>query len=266
MRVKRIKNPDENGFFTVAEGGDFEYGNPLEKIEEAIVLANIVFEENIFLLKAERDAELKKLIENRKMFIPFLYERAMKEWNEKKKEILSTEVPAPLFKILECNSKKDQIRLLRRLTITNKEFTAFICHAGERHGFKYSLYKSHHHSKGIDENELPEIFYSVGKEDKVKVIGDTSMSDGQLRQAIDHRKVVVAKFLDNEDSWHCFTFKSLRGEERWEHPHLHYISNAWGIDRSDVVSQLKEKKYSLPSLPHINYHTHRNPKDDKKEK
>ncbi|PTM08829.1 MAG: hypothetical protein DA408_19790 [Bacteroidetes bacterium] len=85
MRVKRIKNPDENGFFTVAEGGDFEYGNPLEKIEEAIVLANIVFEENIFLLKAERDAELKKLIENRKMFIPFLYERAMKEWNEKKK-------------------------------------------------------------------------------------------------------------------------------------------------------------------------------------
>ncbi|MCB9282643.1 MAG: hypothetical protein H6563_01100 [Lewinellaceae bacterium] len=268
MKVKRIKDPSGNGFYTIAEGVDFEFENPLEKIRELYVTTNVIFDENILLLKSEKDEDLRKLMQNRKMAIYALYEKAFKEWEIKKKEYLSIEVPPALFKVLKSNSKKEQIQALKGLTVTNSELTAFICQAGENLGYKYSQYKSHHYPNGLEEDKLPEMFYTDGTGGDVKVIGETSLSDGQLKQAIDHRKVIVAKFLDNQDSWHCFflTYKSLRGEERWEHPHLHYISNTWEIERSEVVKQLSDKNYSLPSLPHINYHTHRNPKDDKKEK
>ena len=82
---------------------------------------------------------------------------------------------------------------------------------------------------------------------------------------VEHRKVIVSKFLDKGDIWHCFflTFKSLDGKENYHdgQPHLHYISSAWNIPRQEVKEQLTSKKYSLPSLPHIDFHTHRNPRE-----
>ncbi len=77
-----------------------------------------------------------------------------------------------------------------------------------------------------------------------------------MKQAIEHRKVKVAKILDKGDEWHCFfaTFKSFRGEETWlgaNQPHYHYISNVFGIGRAEVVNQIKSEKYKLGNLPHI---------------
>lgn len=50
------------------------------------------------------------------------------------------------------------------------------------------------------------------------------------------------------------TYKSFRGEETWlgeKQPHYHYISSGFGIERKEVVKQLKSKKYKLGNLPHI---------------
>src|SRR5690606_38963738 len=125
-------------------------------------------------------------------------------------------------------------------------------------------YKSEHNPSGLNEADLPPFAYIEEERDKLKSVGDTSLSDGQLKQIIKHKHVVAAKFLDNDDSWHCFffTYKALRGEEGSQPPHLHYISSAWNIERSEVIAQLREKNYHLPALPHINYHTHRNPREE----
>jgi hypothetical protein len=88
------------------------------------------------------------------------------------------------------------------------------------------------------------------------------LSIAQLKQVVEHRHVAVAKFLDIGKQWHCFflTFRSLRGEENHDGgtPHMHYISDKWGISRSSVVKQLTSKKYKLPSLPHVEYIRHDN--------
>ncbi|RYD53439.1 MAG: hypothetical protein EOP52_04715 [Sphingobacteriales bacterium] len=69
----------------------------------------------------------------------------------------------------------------------------------------------------------------------INKVGDTDLTDGQLRQAIDHRKVIVAKFFDNGDQWHClfFTYESLGGKESWNdgQPHYHYIYDKFGLSR-----------------------------------
>lgn len=73
---------------------------------------------------------------------------------------------------------------------------------------------------------------------------------------IENRKVVVAKLLDKCDEWHCFfvTYDSLKGKELWQNgqPHFHYISDKFGLSREEVVKSLKDRKYNLGSLPHIN--------------
>jgi hypothetical protein len=72
---------------------------------------------------------------------------------------------------------------------------------------------------------------------------------------VEHRKVIISKFLDNKTAWHCFflTFKSIRREESWQdgQPHFHYISDKFGISRENVIVQLKSKDYNLGTLPHI---------------
>lgn len=163
--------------------------------------------------------------------------------------------------------KKDQVRLLKNISFTSDELIAFILKAHELHGYKYSLYNASHNHKGLDAAELPE-FIEIDDDGTVNTVGETKMTKGQQKQVIEHRKVTVSKFLDLDDRWHCFflTYKSLAGKENYKdgQPHLHYISNCWNIPRESVKDQLTGKKYSLPSLPHVDFHTHRNPREEKK--
>lgn len=60
--------------------------------------------------------------------------------------------------------------------------------------------------------------------------------------------------------------KSIIGKESYKNgqPHLHYISDKWNIKRKNIIEQLNSREYKLPSLPHIDFHTHRNPWLDEK--
>ena len=147
--------------------------------------------------------------------------------------------------------------------MSNDELIAFIIMAFNKYGYKYSQYSAKHHYKGLDESKLPEMIH-IEDDGTLITVGNTKLSEGQQRLVVEHRKVTVSKFLDNEDNWHCFflTFKSLLGKEKnkYGQPHLHYISDKWNIKREEVLLQLTSKDYILPSLPHIDFHTHRNPK------
>ncbi|MDO5968381.1 hypothetical protein Q4Q35_01040 [Flavivirga aquimarina] len=60
----------------------------------------------------------------------------------------------------------------------------------------------------------------------------------------------VAKIIDYGEHWHCFltTFNGFK-----QHKQLHYLSNAFGIDRAELVKQIKsgESLFKLGNLPHV---------------
>lgn len=245
IRRKKIPNDDGNGFYTIYEAPDFEYVDPTKYYAESYIVTNISMMRDIILL--EKPPIPIEFIEK------YIHKEAVKDWFKKLKEIEATQVPENLISILKAETKKEQVKLLKNLSIAPDQLMAFIFKAWTDYGFSFSQYKSVHHHSGFDKTQMPKIVEI--KDGKVNKVGNTSLTDGQLKQAVDHRKVIVAKFFDKDSSWHCFflTFDSLKGKESWKggQPHYHYISDKFGIPRHKVVEQLKSKNYSLGNLPHI---------------
>ena len=74
--------------------------------------------------------------------------------------------------------------------------------------------------------------------------GTTSLSEGQLRDLVIRSKFIVGRILDNGKNWHCFyqTKSGVQGKESGNlgsQPHIHYISDSFGISREDFAKALK---------------------------
>lgn len=247
IRHRKIKYNDEsgNGEYSIFESRDFEFVNPIEHYSTAFIVSNFTM--------------MKDLVLNRKL--PFALEiiektimkKAVINWEEKLNETLKTEIPENFISVLKADSKKEQVRLLKDQSITPEQLLAFIFKSYTDFGFCYSQYIAEHNHNGLEICKMPPVAGIVNG--KVHKIGNTTLTDGQLKQAIEERKVIVSKFLDNGSEWHCLflTYNSLKGKETWKNgqPHYHYISNKFGIPREKVVEQLKSKNYNLGSLPHI---------------
>ena len=125
---------------------------------------------------------------------------------------------------------------------------------GHEFNYTYSQYRVEYSPSGTDPSDLPKMAY---KDDDGNIIsfGNTDMKEGEIKNAIDQRKVIVSKFLDKEEAWHCFylTYRGLYGLEKGHPPHIHYISNSFGLSRERVVAELKGRNYNLPRGPHIPY-------------
>ena len=239
---------DKGGVYHVNTIDDFEHVNPLlHEMEHyvnsrirmmAVVLESQGLEE---IIPATRKAREKM---------------AIKGWVERYKEVLAVSIPENLMALLDNKSKKEQIRLLKSLTIDFDELNAFIWKACMDFDFTHSQYKSVRHQNGLDLSKLPRFIYKHANGSVTKA-GATSLSDKQLRVVIDTRKVILAKFLDRGEEWLCFyyTFKSIAGQENYgdEQPHIHFISDKWGVPRADIVAGIKSGYYKAPSTtPHIN--------------
>ncbi len=241
----KIKDDGGNGIYTVFYSPDFEYVNPIEYYSSITIARNISILKDILLLKYP---DLKfELIEK------YILEKEILEWDEKVKQILNTKIPVNFISILSATSKKEQINLLKGLSINPEQLLAFLFKSKTDYGYLFSQYTSEHHQNGLKIENMPKLVEI--KDDKVSKVGNTTLTDGQLKQAVDHRKVVVAKLIDKEDEWHCLflTYDSIRGKETWKggQPHYHYISDKFGIPRAEVLNQLKSRIYNLGSLPHI---------------
>ena len=96
----------------------------------------------------------------------------------------------------------------------------------------------------------------IEKDGSVTKFGYTSLKDGQIRQAIDHRKSRRADILDRDEKWYCFywTWKSIDGKESSKKfdEHIHYIDYTWGLTREHVLNELNSKDYKLNGI-HINF-------------
>ena len=245
--IRKHKIPDEsgNGFYIIFHAPDFEYVDPTKHYAESFIVTNVTMMRDIILLK--QPPIPLDFIEK------YIHKEAFKDWFKKLKEIEETQIPENLTALLTAKSKKEQVKLLRGLSITPDQLIAFILKAWTDFGFTFSQYTSEHHHKGLDKNEMPKLVEI--KDGKVNKVGKTSLTDGQLKQAVDQRKVVISKFFDKNNNWHCLflTFDSFKGKETWKdgQPHYHYISDKFGISRKNVVEQLKSSRYSLGNLPHI---------------
>lgn len=257
VRIKNIHigDPEKIEQYHFREVEDFEFVNPIVQISSLFIRSNIWFDMKILTAKEFKASST--------VVDEFFLKRALSEWTVEYNKIITTPLPDNLHKLLEANSKVEQNKCLKGLSLTSDELIAFVFMAFEKYGYKYSQYKAYHNYKGLDETLLPKVIH-IEDDETLKTIGNTILTEGQQRQVIEHRKVTVSKFFDNDKNWHCFflTYRSLRGKENYKdgQPHLHYISDKWGITRDEVLRQLTSKDYRLPSLPHIDFHTHRNPR------
>ena len=245
MKTHRIYDPETGGFYTTQFDSDFEFVNPIDYYKNsAIKLAVTMQRDMLALQKIPFPPELVERL---------ILKKSIEMWEERFKEIMSTTVPINLMAVLTCKTKKEQVALLKGVQINPDQLLAFLFKAWTDRAFKFSQYSGEHHPKGTDKKDLPTIINL--ERGQVKKIGKTKLTDGQLKQAVQQRKVVIAKFLDNDDSWHCLftTFNSLKGGETWKggQPHYHYISDKFGFTRDQVIAELKSRDYKLGSLPHI---------------
>lgn len=236
MEVNHIYDPQLNEGWIIGKSPDFEFVNPIEHFKKNLIQAN---ETILKLIMPDKD---QKWIEK----------FARKKWFEWNKEVLSTRIPKNLIGLLTATTKKEQVALLKGLRIDHAQLTAFIFKAWTDYRFKYSFYSSETLPNDVQESDLP-MFFSAVKDQEVKTVGKTVLSKGKLRQVIEHRHYIAAKFLDAGNTWHCFfyTFKSLGGGEKSGIKHCHYVSSTFGKSREEVLQQIKSDRYALSSLPHI---------------
>lgn len=241
--MKNFLIPDEDGkgFTRIQDGEEVEYVNPIQYYADSYI--NMVMLEDKDLLRLKNPFLESFLTEE------FYAKRAQESWNEIFGEYMAVEIPENFLKLLDAPTKKDQIRLLRGQSLNTEIWFAFIVKAWETYGCTFSNYKFEGLPGNVKDADLPALIHD-GEE--LRVVGETALSPGQLKNIILQRTVIVAKILDIKDSWHCFfcTYRSLRGEESWDsgQPHWHYISDKWGISRNDLIEAIKMGRHPSTSV------------------
>jgi hypothetical protein len=167
-------------------------------------------------------------------------------------------IPPAFVKLFDCVKKKEQEDLLRNEKISSSQLANLICYAGMRFGYKLSKYSAFHYPNIHQDKTWPKVFH-VREDGTVDKAGFTDLTDAQLIQIIRQRKLVFARILELNDSWHCFYYndKSLAGKENYGETHMHYISNLWTIPKETIIHELGNRDYKFNGL-HIAYVTHRN--------
>lgn len=172
---------------------------------------------------------------------------AKKSYNELSKESVDGKLKNIFQKEL---NKKEQIRLLKGVQLTEPQLSSLFNFA-EECGYKFSHYKWQGAPKSVKEEKLPS-FMHLKDDGSVEYVGDTTLTEGQMRTIINQADVLIVRIFDNGIHWHCFlqTYKGLKGMEsgvQGSRPHLLYLSDSFGISKDDLVKMIKMGKY--PNTP-----------------
>lgn len=255
MELINIPHRENKSQLTFVKAANVEFVNPIEKFMNDLIDSYKTFRLSTyhFAYKHNNRSPIGRMsIDD---ILTGLEKMGLERWEKKYKEIMETELPDSMFQILNCNDKDIQSKILKPpLELTTLSLQKFIIKAWQLQGFRYSQYRFEHMQKGLNPQELPEGFLLNDSGD-VEVYGSTLMKQGELKNAIMHRKVTIAKFLDNDSEWHCFyyNYNSIDGKEANELSHIHYISNNWTIKRNIVLEELRKRHHSFTSSVHINY-------------
>ena len=234
------------------QDGDKElFANEMDEVE------NVSYKDTMIKFHASSIAPVLKayLDKNKKCTLPYndsiVYSAALK-FAEQTYENFSKEKFDSCFESLfkKDLSKKEQIRLLKDIALTEPQLSA-VFNFAEECGCLFSHYKWQGDPKSVKDQKLPS-FMHLKEDGSVEYIGDTTLTEGQMKTIINQADVLIARIFDNGIHWHCFlqTYKGLKGMEsgvQGSRPHLHYLSDSFGISKDDLVKMIKMGRY--PNTP-----------------
>lgn len=238
MNTDKIYDENGKGFTRTFSHDKVEKVNPVEyfRNHELEKRATLYYD----LLNA-KDPFLTSFLD--KSFFLKKAEETLEGFFEKFQE---TKINENLEKVLSTERKKDQINLLKGVTINPDELAALIFKAYTDHGYLFSRYLFENLPNGTEGKKMPKLF-QLKEDGTIEKVGETELSDGELKNVILHRKVIVSNFFEKGDIWHCFfiTYDSIGGNESWKNgqPHFHYISSAFGITKDEFVESMRTGKY-----------------------
>ena len=245
MEIHKIKD-ERGGEYTTMFSNDVERINPLDYYSKSQIAFHFAILMDMMMMKGMGEIIPHDII------IDVVLKNAKEQWEKLLEQCKKAVVPENLIAALKSDKKSQQVKLLEGLTITPEQLMAFILEVHE-FGYTFSQYTCEHLPNDTKSSDLPKVIHIDG--DIVQKVGETQLSDKKLKQVIEHRKVTIAKFFDNDSSWICLfvTYDSIAGKEAWKEgqAHLHFISDKFGMSRERVLEELKSKNYNLGTLPHI---------------
>jgi hypothetical protein len=236
--------PTERGSINVLKNGDYEYVNPIEKTYEIYVGSCIQM-----ALKGLKHPRYVQSLDPEVNFV-HCQEEGIRQFKQYYNEVMSLNVPEELFKLFSFSKKKRQLAEINKVVASNgltpDLLQAFIFRAYLDHGYTLSMYTGEKLPGGVEAEELPDAAM-VDEDGSTRIWGSTSLNISQIKNGVLQRGIVAARILDKGTDWHCFiyTMNGVNGKEVGQSPHIHYISNAWGHERNEVVRQVKAGDYSL---------------------
>lgn len=243
MNTKKIYDENGQGFTRIFSSNKIEKVNPIiyyktyEIEKRKISLRDLLNAKNPFLTSLlDDDFFIKKAEETLVGFF---------------EQFENTEVHSNFIELLNTKRKKDQIRLLRGMTLNPDQLMSLIFKSYNDFGFLYSKYVFENLPNGLEGKKLPKLFH-IKDDETIEKVGETELTDGQLKNIIEQRKVIVSHFFDKEDVWHCFflTYNSIAGKENHNNgqPHFHYISSSFQVDRDVFIESMRSGKYLSTSV------------------
>jgi hypothetical protein len=243
MDIKKI--PDDSGkeFTRIFSDDKVESVNPIDYYRKhEIRKRSIIFRDLIHA----KDPELAS-----KLDMAFFEKEAEKNiegfFEEKENEPINPN----FITLLNTFKKKDQVKLLKGVTLNPDQLWVLIFKSYKDHGFLYSKYRFETLPKGTDKKTLPKLI-ELKDDETIKKVGKTNMTDGEIKNVINHRKVIVSHFFEKGENWHCIflTYNSIAGKENHNNgqPHFHYISSGFGVSKQDFIKSMENGSYKSTSV------------------
>lgn len=243
MNTEKIFDENGRGFTRVFSTDKVELVNPVEYYKtyelkkRAISLRDLLNAKDPFLTSQLDDNFFIKKAEE--MLVGFF------------EKFEHTKVHDNLIQLLTTTRNKDQEALLKGMTINSDELMSLIFKSYKEFGFLYSKYLFENLPGGFEGKKLPKLF-NIKEDGTIEKVGETDLTDGELKNVIEHRKVIVSHFFEQDDFSHCLflTYNSIGGKENWRNgqAHFHYISSSFGISKADFIESMRTGKYKSTSI------------------
>lgn len=165
--------------------------------------------------------------------------------------VKSAGVPEPIEELLtRPHKKKEQVSLLKGVEISEEQLGAIFLFADEV-GYLFSNMRFAGEPKKYSSLDVPSFIHLLD-DGSVMHSGNTTLTDGQLKEIVEQSQYLVARVLSKGDNWHCFlqTRHGIMGQEPGQMgsvPHIHYISSSFGISLDDLKSAIQSGSY--PKTP-----------------
>lgn len=160
------------------------------------------------------------------------------------KMMLSTSQKPEIHHLLSDNSlsSKDQEKLLKGMIFTPADIL-WLNKEAQDLGYLLDIYHEETFPVKFKVKQMPFVF-SKNENGCIESMGNTDMTEGEMRALLEQRKVVQARIYHKDSHWHCFyfTFKGLAGQEKGimgSQPHYHYISDKSGIKWDKLIDCIK---------------------------